>query len=104
MIKLMNCIVMGRVLALAIAILLPLLACAQEYPVRPVRLVIPFGPGTGIDTIGRLLAQRLAADLGQPVVVENKPGASGIIGAEFVAKATPDGHTLLFAAGSIFSL
>ena len=104
MIKLVNRTVLSRVVILAMSILSPLLASAQEYPVRPVRLVIPFAPGTGIDAVGRMLAQQLAADLGQPIVVDNRPGASGIIGAEFVAKAAPDGHTLLFAAGSIFSL
>jgi len=71
-------------------------ACAQEkYPSRPIRLVIPFAPGGGSDVTARLLGPRLAERLGQPVVIDNRPAASGIVGAEIVAKAVPDGYTLL---------
>lgn len=73
-------------------------AAAQDYPVRPVRLIVPFPPGGATDVIGRILAQRLSADWGQQVVVENRPGSAGILGGEFVAKANADGHTLLFTA------
>lgn len=90
--------------ALSATLLAAAPARSQDYPARPVRMVIPFGPGTGIDAIGRVFAQKLAAELGQPVVVDNRAGASGIIGAEFVAKAAPDGYTLFFSAGSIFAL
>jgi tripartite-type tricarboxylate transporter receptor subunit TctC len=73
---------------------------AQQFPTKPVRLVIGYPPGGGIDFTGRLIADRLSQQLGQPVVVDNKPGAGGQIGADTVAKSRPDGHTLLFAVGS----
>jgi tripartite-type tricarboxylate transporter receptor subunit TctC len=76
---------------------------AQQYPDRPLRLIVPFPPGGSIDMLSRLLGERLAERLGQPVVVENKAGASGAIGAEFVAKAAPDGYTLLTAPTSVYA-
>ncbi len=73
-------------------------AMAQSYPVKPVRVVIPLGVGGTTDVPGRLVSQRLSEALGQPFVVENKPGAGGTIGADFVAKSKPDGYTLLMTA------
>jgi tripartite-type tricarboxylate transporter receptor subunit TctC len=70
-------------------------ASAQAWPSRPISYVVPFTPGGTTDVIGRAIAQGLAPVLGQPVVVDNKPGAAGAVGAAFVAKAKPDGHTLL---------
>jgi tripartite-type tricarboxylate transporter receptor subunit TctC len=73
-------------------------ALAQDYPVKPIRIVVPYSPGGGTDTVARLMAQRLSAAFGQPVTVENKPGASANIGAEFVARAPADGYTVLVTA------
>jgi tripartite-type tricarboxylate transporter receptor subunit TctC len=75
-------------------------AGAQAFPTKQVRIVIPYPPGGGVDTIGRPLADRLAKMWGQPVIVDNKPGAGTIIGAEAVVTAAPDGHTLLLTTDS----
>jgi tripartite-type tricarboxylate transporter receptor subunit TctC len=84
-----------RTLAAALLGLMPLAALAQDYPRKPVRMIIPYPPGGPTDILGRIVAQNLTEKLGQQVVVENKPGASGMIGADLVAKAPPDGYTLL---------
>src|SRR5256885_7756798 len=73
-------------------------ARAQQWPQRPVRLVVPFPPGGVTDSIARITVDWLAPRLGQPVIAENKPGASGAIAAEFVARSAPDGYTLFMAA------
>jgi tripartite-type tricarboxylate transporter receptor subunit TctC len=83
---------------------LPLSAAAQAWPAKPLRLVIPFPAGGATDIIGRLVAQKLGAALGQQVVIDNKPGAGGTIGADLVAKAPADGHTLLLATSSTHSI
>lgn len=70
------------------------------FPVRPLRLVLPFNPGGAIDALTRMLAERMSAELGQPVVVEARPGANTIVGAEIVAKAPPDGHTFMITTNS----
>jgi tripartite-type tricarboxylate transporter receptor subunit TctC len=75
------------------------LASAQPYPTRPIRLIIPYPPGGPTDFVGRTIGQKLAPFLGQQVVVDNRPGAGTIIGTELVARATPDGYTLLFGTG-----
>ena len=69
-------------------------ACAQEYPRKAIRLIVPFAPGGGNDTVARAIAQSAGASLGQPMVVDNRAGAGGILGAELAAKSAPDGYTL----------
>ncbi|MFN7750752.1 MAG: tripartite tricarboxylate transporter substrate binding protein [Pseudomonadota bacterium] len=78
-------------------------APADRYPVRPVRMIIPFAPGGGTDAVGRLLAQHLGERYGQSFLVDNRPAGSGIVGAEIVARAPADGHTLLFTFNSFAS-
>ena len=79
------------------------LSAAQTYPVKPIRIVVPVQPGGGLDPQARLLGRKFHESMGQPVVVENRPGANGMLGTEYVAKSPADGHTLLCAAASLAS-
>jgi tripartite-type tricarboxylate transporter receptor subunit TctC len=88
----------GRWLLCAALAAAPTAHAAEAYPQRPVRLIIPQATGGGSDTIGRFITQRLADNLGQPFVVDNRPGAAGMLGAELVKQATPDGYTILLCA------
>ncbi len=92
---------MRKLLAIAIVLFgMAAAAFAQPYPSRPVRIIVPYPPGGGVDGMARPLADQLSRRWGQPVLVENKAGAATIIGAEQVAKATPDGYTLLLTSES----
>ena len=82
----------------------PAVAQQNAFPERPVTLVVPFPPGGSTDVMARLLAERMAPGLGQPVLVENRPGAATVVGAEAVARAQPDGHTVLVNSGTTLTI
>src|SRR5258708_1260127 len=87
--------------SLALALLaLPPASVAQQYPAKPIKIVVPFAPGGGSDFIARFMAQRLTTGLGQQVIVENKPGAGGMLGIDAGVKSPPDGYTLTLIASS----
>ncbi|MCX7137739.1 MAG: tripartite tricarboxylate transporter substrate-binding protein, partial [Proteobacteria bacterium] len=88
---------------LAIAVL-PQAAFAQAYPAKPVRILAPFPAGAGVDIVARMIGQPLAEQWGQAIVVDNRPGAGGTIACELVAKAVPDGHTLLLASVGMLAI
>ena len=93
---------MVRLIALVLCSIFVGAAGAQEaYPSRPVRFILPFPPGGGTDILGRLIAERLSAGLGQPVVTENRGGAGGNVGAEAAAHSAPDGYTIVLVAPSL---
>src|SRR5829696_8395747 len=94
--------IIAGVLALSCLCVFP--ALAQSYPDKPIRLIVGDAPGGSPDTLGRLLAQRLTESLGQPVVVDNKPGAGGLLAAELAAKAPPDGYTLFMNTTSVWAI
>ncbi|HEY9279720.1 MAG TPA: tripartite tricarboxylate transporter substrate binding protein [Eoetvoesiella sp.] len=91
------------VLSTVVLLLTSTLVQAQGYPDRPISLVVPFSAGSGTDGIARIIAERLSQRLGQPVVIENRPGANAQIGADLVARAEPDGYTLLMATSTSHS-
>ncbi|MGQ0653568.1 MAG: Bug family tripartite tricarboxylate transporter substrate binding protein [Betaproteobacteria bacterium] len=93
-----------RCLLLIVGLAIAAAAGAQQYPQRAVRMVVPFPAGGPTDVLTRVVSQKLAERWGQPVVVENKPGAGGSIGADFVAKSAPDGYTLVMATSSTHSI
>lgn len=87
-------------LSAAIAMTVAVSAAAQSYPSKPIRMIVPSAPGGSVDTLARLVAQKMTAAMGQQVVVENRAGSGGVVGTEIAARAAPDGYTLLMAYGS----
>src|ERR1700745_654192 len=96
----MRIVALTLVAALSMVGLLSGHAEAQVYPAKSIRIVVPWAPGGSTDVLARLIGTKMADNWGQPVVVENKPGASGNIGSDVVAKAVPDGYTLLLGSVS----
>src|SRR5262245_10386901 len=91
-----------RVLGFLLGMLFSAAAMAQDaWPSKPIRMILPFPPGGGTDILGRLIAERLSAHLGQPVVTENRGGAGGNVGAEMAARSAPDGYTIVLVAPSL---
>jgi tripartite-type tricarboxylate transporter receptor subunit TctC len=93
-----------RAAAIVAAFVLPHIGAAQTYPDRPVRIIVPFPPGSVSDTAARILGTKLSEQVGQPVIVDTRPGASGVIGVEIAKTAPPDGYTLLLAGLTAFAL
>jgi tripartite-type tricarboxylate transporter receptor subunit TctC len=91
-----KCILTAAILAAA----LPAAALSQSYPAKPLRIVVPLAPGGNVDLVARALAQRLSESLGQQVIVENRPGASSLVGTQYVAKSAPDGYVILAMANT----
>lgn len=89
-----------KIFYLLLAVTLPAIVSAQEYPNRPVRWVLGFAPGGAPDAVARIVTPLLTAQMGQSIVLDNRPGANGILGADIVAKSTPDGYTLLVTSAS----
>ena len=86
---------MKRFILLAVSLLVGGSALAQDYPNKPIKFLVPFTAGSGTDLIARSIADTMSKSMGQPIVIENKPGAGGVVAGDMVAKAEPDGHTLL---------
>jgi len=98
------CTILCGALAGSVLVAVSEARAADGYPSKPIRIVCPFPPGGGLDFVSRTLGEKLAERLGQPVVVDNRPGASGSIGAGIVAKAAPDGYTVLLASSSTMAV
>ena len=94
---------LSRIIAVLLGFVV-LQVSAQTYPNKPLKIVIPYGPGGTPDILGRLIGVKLQTSLGQPVIVENHPGAGGTVGTDFVAKSAPDGYTILVATTANLSI
>src|SRR5512145_3404137 len=95
---------MNRLVTFLLLIAASATAAAQSFPTKPIRVIIPFVPGGSSDIVGRAIGSKFQELLGQPAVVENRPGANGAIAAEFVAKSEPDGYTVLVGSIGVFSI
>jgi tripartite-type tricarboxylate transporter receptor subunit TctC len=95
---------LNRRALLALAALAPLPALAQSYPSRPIKLVVPYAPGGGADSVARIVSKRVSEQIGQSIVIENKGGAGAILGTDLVAKSEPDGYTLLLGQSGPISI
>src|SRR5215213_547956 len=93
-----------RLFLLIVGILGAMPATAQSYPSKPVRFVVPYAAGGATDLIARTIGEKLSASLGQPFVIDNRPGAATLLGAQLVAKAEPDGYTLLMATSTTLAI
>ena len=91
---------LALLLAVALALLTPLPALAQVYPSRPIRFIVPYPPGGGTDVVARIMNEALAADLGQPIIIDNRGGAAGNVGTDIAAKSSADGYNILFTLSS----
>src|SRR5437762_12756174 len=91
---------MSRLFTVALFVLVLVLPARADFPEKPVRIIVPFAAGGGADAVARMVAEGMAKDLGQPVVVENKAGGDSVIGTATVAKSPPDGYTLLFGTNT----
>src|SRR5262245_49354092 len=96
-----HCPLLASAFCMCLASAVPLVAFAQAYPSKPVRFLVGFPPGTSVDILGRVVAQKLNEAWQQPVIVDNRPGAAGNLAADAVAKSQPDGYTLFFANNGI---
>ena len=94
----------GCAFALGAMLVAPAAGAAEAYPARPVRMIVPFAAGGPTDVAARVVAQHLGEQWGRPVVIDNRPGAGGVLGADIAAKATPDGYTLLLGSNSTFAV
>jgi len=93
-------LILSGVAVLSALTAVPSLATAQEYPTKPITIIVPFPAGGTLDNLARSLAQKMSDDFKQPVIIDNKPGAGTVIGTEIVARAAPDGYTLGMVANS----
>src|SRR5436190_24105719 len=91
-------------LVCSLAALVPLAAAAQEYPSRPITLIVPFAPGGSTDVIARVIGEAMRAQLGQPIIIENRAGAGGSLGTAAIAKADPDGYTIGMGTASTLAI
>src|SRR5262245_12840650 len=96
--------IVRRWMPMLVLLLGSMLARADGYPAKPLKLIVPFAPGGGADAVARIVANRVSETIGQPIVIENRGGAGSIIGTEAVRRAAPDGYTLLFGVSGPISI